>query len=394
MAFVTESFLPTMNGVTNSVLRVLDHLDARGHDAIVICPGPAPESYLDFPVREVTSLKVWHFPLGMPTAHVAQTLEDFDPDIVHVAAPVVLGGIALTACHRLDLPNVAIYQTDLAGFATHHGWPKAASRILWDWARQLHEMADLTLAPSTASVADLKAHGVPRVDLWARGVDTVRFTPSRRTGAGARALRQRIDPSGGNVVVGYVGRLFPEKRVERLAALAGLPGIRVALVGDGPSRGTVERAYEVAGLDATFLGHLGGSDLADAYAAFDVFVHTGTEETFGQTLQEAMATRLPVIAPAAGGPKDIVRDGETGYLYEPESDAELRRRVAEVAGDAALRERMGEAGRRAVQSRSWEAVCDQLLGHYERAIAEHHAIPRREAIDLGGLAAATLALRL
>ncbi|MGF1661021.1 MAG: glycosyltransferase family 4 protein [Kineosporiaceae bacterium] len=393
VAVVTESFLPTMNGVTNSVLRVLDHLDARGHEAIVVCPGPAPESYLDFPVREVTSLKVWHFPLGMPTAHVAQTLEDFEPDVAHVASPVVLGGIALAACQRLDVPTVSIYQSDIAGFALHHGLPRAASRVLWDWARQLHEMADLTLAPSNASVADLRAHGVPRVELWGRGVDTVRFTPARREGAARAAVRRRIDPEGEDVVIGYVGRLFPEKRVERLAALAGVPGVRLAIVGDGPSRGSVERALAVDGLRTTFLGMLGGDELADAYAAFDVFVHTGTEETFGQTLQEAMATRLPVVAPGAGGPVDIVRHGETGYLYSPEDDGDLRRRVVELAGDPVLRERMGEAARRVVLTRSWEAVCDQLLGYYQRAMAEHAATDRRQAIDLGGLAAATLSLR-
>ena len=400
VAVVTESFLPTMNGVTNSVMRVLDYLDARGHDAIVICPGPAPEAYLDFPVREVASLKVWHFPLGLPTAHVAQTLEDFDPDVAHVASPVVLGGIALAACQRLDVPTVAIYQTDVAGFAAHHGLPRAASRILWDWARQLHEMADITLAPSTSAVADLRSHGVPRVDLWGRGVDTVRFTPSRRDGAGARAMRRRIVGGPGasegadkDVVVGYVGRLFPEKRVERLAALAGVPGVRLAIVGDGPSRGSIEKALSVDGLRTSYLGMLGGDDLADAYAAFDVFVHTGTEETFGQTLQEAMATRMPVVAPDSGGPRDIVRHGETGYLYEPEDDGDLRRRIAEVAADPALRERMGEAGRRAVLARSWDAVCDQLFEYYDRAMREHAATERRQAIDLGGLAAATLSLR-
>jgi phosphatidylinositol alpha 1,6-mannosyltransferase len=393
VAIVTESFLPTMNGVTNSVLRVLDHLDARGHDALVVCPGPAPDSYLDFQVREVASLKVWHFPLGLPTAHVAQTLEDFDPDVVHVASPVVLGGIALTACERLDLPSVAVYQTDLAGFALHHGLPRAASRILWDWARQLHEMADITLAPSTASMAELRAHGVPRVELWGRGVDTVRFRPDRRGGSGAEAVRNRLDPGRDRVVVGYVGRLFPEKRVERLTALSGLPGLHVAVVGDGPSRAPVERALSIAGVPATLLGHLGGDTLADAYAAFDLFVHTGTEETFGQTLQEAMATGLAVVAPAAGGPKDIVRHGVTGYLYGPEDDADLRRRVAELAADPALRARMGEAGLAAVRPRSWEALCDQLLAYYGRAIEDHATTPRRQTIDLGGLAAASLAMR-
>ncbi len=390
VAIVTESFLPTVNGVTNSVLRVLEHLALRGHDAMVICPGPAPPSYADFPVREVAAFKFFKFNLGMPTAHVQQALADFGPDVVHSAGPFLLGGLGLLGAQRLDIPTVAIYQTDMAGFAAHHGF-RAASKGLWDWARQLHEMADLTLAPSKSALNDLIAHGVPRVALWGRGVDTVQFHPSRRDSPGSRELRARLSPDG-EVVVGYVGRMFPEKRVERLAILGGLPGIRVAIVGDGPTRAPTERAFAAAGLPSTFLGHLEGTDLADAYAAFDIFIHTGTEETFGQTLQEAMATHLPVIAPAAGGPRDIVLHGETGFLYSPEDDQDLRAKVEELIADRDLRQRMGEAGRRAVLPRSWEAVCDELLDHYGTAIAQHDYTQRRQHIDIGGLAAAALSL--
>ncbi len=391
VAIVTESFLPTVNGVTNSVLRVLEHLALRGHDALVICPGPAPRSYLDFPVREVTAFKFFKFNVGMPTAHVQQALEEFDADVVHIAGPFLLGGYGLVAAQRLDLPTVAIYQTDMAGFAAHHGF-RAAANGLWMWARQLHEMADLTLAPSRSALQDLDAHDVPRIALWGRGVDTVRFAPGRRDSPGSRRLRDLLSPEG-EVVIGYVGRLFPEKRVERLAALGGLEGIRVVIVGDGPSRSSTERALSQAGVAATFLGHLDGDRLAEAYAAFDVFVHTGTEETFGQTLQEAMATCLPVVAPAAGGPKDIVLDGETGFLYSPEDDGDLRRAVAEVAASSSMRTRMGEAGRRLVLPRSWEAVCDELLDHYGTAIEQHPYTARRQSIDIAGLAAAALSLR-
>jgi phosphatidylinositol alpha 1,6-mannosyltransferase len=388
VAVVAESFLPTVNGVTNSVCRVLEHLERRGHEGLVICPGPAPESYASAPVREVTAFSYRQFPVGLPTAHVQQALEDFSPDVVHVAAPFVLGAYGLTACERLDLPTVAVYQTDMAGFAARHGF-KMASRGVWRWLRRVHEMSDMTLAPSRAAMADLRAHQVPRVRLWGRGVDTQLFRPSRRDGEAARALRARLGGDG-EVLVGYVGRLFPEKRVERLGALAGIPGVRVVLGGDGPSRASLERLFADRGLPATFLGHLDGDDLADAYAALDVFVHTGTEETFGQTLQEAMASRLPVVAPDVGGPRDIVQHGVTGFRYGGEDDAALRRQVASLVADAGLRERMGEAGRRAVLSRSWEAVCDQLLAYYEEARAAHPTTPRRQVLDLSTVAGADL----
>lgn len=391
VAVVAESFLPTVNGVTNSVCRVLEHLERHGHEGLVICPGPAPESYAGAPVREVTAFSYRQFPVGLPTAHVTQALAEFEPDVVHVAAPFVLGAYGLTACERLDLPTVAVYQTDMAGFAARHGF-KMASRGVWRWVRRVHEMADMTLAPSRAAAADLRAHQVPRVRLWGRGVDTELFAPARRDSASARALRERLAPDN-EVLVGYIGRLFPEKRVERLVALAGLPGVRLVVGGDGPSRAGLERQLAEAGLHATFLGHLDGEALADAYAALDVFVHTGTEETFGQTLQEAMASRLPVVAPDVGGPRDIVQHGVTGYRYGGEDDGAMRRQVAVLVRDASLREKMGEAGRRAVLNRSWDAVCNQLLGHYDEARRMHPTTPRRTVLDLSTVSGSDLFAR-
>jgi phosphatidylinositol alpha 1,6-mannosyltransferase len=123
------------------------------------------------------------------------------------------------------------------------------------------------------------------------------------------------------------------------------------------------------GMPVSYLGALGGIALAEAYGAFDLFVHPGTEETFGQTLQEAHASGLPVIAPRAGGPIDLVESGVDGYLYEPDDDLGLRELVRRLASDSRMRHRMGEAGRRAVLGRSWASVCEELLGHYGSVIS-------------------------
>jgi phosphatidylinositol alpha 1,6-mannosyltransferase len=169
------------------------------------------------------------------------------------------------------------------------------------------------------------------------------------------------------MIVGYVGRIAPEKQVERMAALRGLPGVRLAIVGDGPSLPMAKRA--LSGMPVTWLGKLTGEDLAAAYASFDVFLHTGTEETFGQTVQEAHASGIPVIAPRAGGPIDLVDHGTNGYLFDPAEDAQVRAFVEAFSLDETLRARMGEAGRRAVLGRSWDSVCTELVAHYEDAIA-------------------------
>jgi phosphatidylinositol alpha 1,6-mannosyltransferase len=363
VGIVTESFLPQVNGVTNSVLRVVEHLGARGHEALVVAPGIAgPDRYLHAEVRRVRAVDlpvISSLPIGMPSPKVYAALADFAPDVVHLASPFVLGAAGLRAARRLGVPTVAVYQTDVAGFAASYGLRHGA-RAAWRWIRRLHSLADRTLAPSLASVGALTEHGVPRVHRWARGVDTDLFAPWRADSG----LRETLAPDG-ELLVGYVGRLAPEKQVHRLAALHGMPGVRVVVVGDGPG----EDALRTALPDAAFLGFRTGAALAAAYASLDVFVHTGPHETFCQAAQEALASGLPVIAPNAGGPRDLVEQGRTGFLIEPHDDerfgAELVSTVDFLRNELARR-RIGAAARESVLGRTWPAVCDELIGHYDQ----------------------------
>ncbi|MFC5992600.1 glycosyltransferase family 4 protein [Pseudonocardia hispaniensis] len=374
VAIVSECFLPVVNGVTNSVLQVLTHLTAAGHQVLIIAPGTEEAtSYNGVPVVRVPAFDlpvVNSMPVGVPTRRVLTALRRFVPDVVHLAAPFVVGARGLAAARRLGVPTVAVYQTDVAGFAASYGLGLTA-RAAWRWTCRLHCHAHRTLAPSSWAADALRARGVPRVYQWARGVDTRRFTPARRS---AR-LRAELAP-GGEVLVGYVGRLAPEKQVERLAALAGMPGIRMVVVGAGPSQQRLRTLLP----GATFLGFRGGDELAEIYASLDVFVHTGPSETFCQAVQEALASGLPVVAPDAGGPRDLVLPGRTGWLVPPRpdgaepgdptaeaADAALRAAVASLR-DPARRARFGAAARRSVLHRTWSTVCDELLGHYAEVI--------------------------
>ncbi|WP_440708455.1 glycosyltransferase family 4 protein [Herbiconiux sp. YIM B11900] len=367
VAVVSESFLPTVNGVTGSVCKVLDHLADTGHEAIVIAPAAgSPASYRGFPVYQVPAVAYRQFPVGIPNAQVARLLARFQPDVLHAASPFLLGAQAIAAANRLGVPSVAIFQTDVAGYARRNRLG-SASKFAWRFVRWIHDGADLTLVPSSASQHDLEKAGVQRIARWGRGVDLERYHPNHRARPTAQALHALLSRDGRDAVVGYVGRVAPEKGLERLAALRGMKGMQLAIVGDGPSDDSIRSLLH--GMPATFLGRLSGADLADAYAAFDVFVHTGTEETFGQTLQEAHAAGLPVIAPAAGGPIDLVRHGENGYLFDPADADDFRMRVGSLVGDPALRLRMGETGRRTVIGTSWSSVCEELMGHYRSVIA-------------------------
>jgi phosphatidylinositol alpha 1,6-mannosyltransferase len=296
--------------------------------------------------------------VALPSRRLAATLVEHRADVVHLASPFVLGVRGMAAAARLGIPAVAVYQTDLAGYVrTYMGAGEAAA---WRRIRSVHGACDLTLAPSSAALRDLETHGVPRVELWPRGVDTERFRPDRRD----EALRRELAPNG-EVIVGYVGRLAPEKQVELLSGVCALEGVRVVIVGDGPSRPGLEQALP----GAVFLGRRTGDDLARVFASFDVFAHTGPFETFCQTVQEAMASGLPVVAPAAGGPLDLVAHGRTGLLVPPRDASAVRDAVRSLAADAGLRTPFGAAGRATVEGRTWAAVGDQLIGHYAKVLA-------------------------
>ena len=306
IGIITESFPPDVNGVAHSVVQVAEHLLARGHQPLVIAPEPARGTPAfagspGYPVMRARSVPLpGHrgaarigLDAGPRPAAIRRWLNGHQADLVHLASPFVLGARGGMVARQLGLPTVAIYQTDVPGYARAYHCGRAAEALAWRWVRRIHNGAARTLAPSTVSAQRLREHGVERVWMWGRGVDCERFRPSARS----EELRRELAP-GGEVLVGYVGRLASEKQLDLLASVAGLPGARLVIVGSGPAEARLRRLMPAA----LFLGQHRGEQLARIYASLDVFVHSGCHETFGQTIQEAAASGLPVVAPAAGGP--------------------------------------------------------------------------------------------
>ena len=359
---VAESFLPQINGVTNSVRRVLEHLDNENHIARVLAP-TGPETYAGFPIVKVRGAQlpfIKDFRVGLETQRrLRSAMTRFAPDVVHIASPASLGYQALRAARDLDIPTVAIYQTDLVGFADRYGipgGPGAMARL----TRRIHKDADLTLAPSSASIDQLNELGISNVARWGRGVDLELFSPTKAS----ESLRQQLAPNG-EKLVGYIGRLAPEKELELLGHLEGMPGVRLVVVGEGPEEARLRKLLPTA----AFLGLLHGEELATAYATLDVFVHTGRHETFCQAAQEALASGVPVVAPRSGGPIDVVDDG-AGFLYTAGVGEEIVEYVRSLVEQPMLRRRMALHARRSVSNRSWAGVNGLLVDYYREVIAE------------------------
>ncbi len=370
IAIITESFAPDLNGVANCVLHMAEHLVHRGHQPLIVAPEPGgshPAGPFPYPVERVPSMSLPGYPgfrLGLPSRAVPSALARHGTELVHLASPVFLGATGSTVARHLGLPAIAVYQTDIPAYARAYGWHGAGEAAAWRWLRRIHNAAERTLVPSTAALTQLRAHGFERMWLWGRGVDLARFLPGKRSAG----LRRQL-AAGGEVLAGYVGRLATEKRVDLLAPVAELPGVRLVVVGGGPAAAALRERMP----SAIFLGEQRGEQLARTYASLDVFVHSGPHETFGQTLQEAAASGVPVVAPAAGGPLDLVDHGVTGFLVPPGDAPALAAAVARLAADPGLRAQQGRAARQKVLTRDWPAIGDALIGHYEAVLGPARA---------------------
>lgn len=364
VSIVTESFLPQINGVTNSVLRILETFKQREIDAMVIAPTSETTHHLGFAVHTVPSVEIKGFPVGIPSPTVSKALDEFRPDLVHLAAPFWLGSHALDWSRRNSVPSVAVYQTDIAGYCSRYGLDFARP-LVERFTASIHAPASISLAPTAEGAKRLKELGVENVAVWGRGIDTDLFHPERRDLAEVQVLRNQIAPNS-ELVVGFVGRLAPEKQIERLLEVADLPDVKLLIVGDGPERARLEKLF--APFNSYFAGFQTGIALANHYAAIDIFVHCGTEETFGQTIQEAKASGLAVVAPDRGGPKYLIEHGVTGLLVDPENIGGYRDAVSKLR-DNGLRTEISKSARESVLENTWARNNSALLELYRQVIA-------------------------
>ncbi|HZC72623.1 MAG TPA: glycosyltransferase family 1 protein [Jatrophihabitans sp.] len=363
VALFAETFTPAVNGVVNSVRQVADRLARRGHQPVVVAPSGQTYRLASGHEIEVVTVPSMAVPgyrelaVARPTADVAAILRTLGPDVVHLASPAVLGWLGVQAAAELDIPAVAIFQTDLSAFARRYHL-SIGTGLVWARLRRIHNAADLTLVPSSATAYQLRSQGIGPLALWARGVDRELFHPVRRDEAWRRSL------PGHGLVVGFVGRLAPEKRVELLAPTSKLRDVRLVVVGDGPRRKALHRLMP----DAVFTGQLTGPDLGRAMASLDLLVHPGADETFCQVVQEALCAGVPVIATASGGPLDLVRHGENGLLWAGDDPDVLAAQVAVLRDDPIALTRIAVKARPSVVHRTWERVTDELLSHYHAVL--------------------------
>jgi glycosyltransferase involved in cell wall biosynthesis len=371
ISFVTDTYLPEVNGVTTVVAAMRQGLRSRGHTVQVLAPeyplpGPDDDGVIrrpSIPCPGYSAVRL-SSPFG---ADVTRALDRFAPDLIHVVTEGPLGAVGRRYALRQGRPLVTSFHTD---------FPRYAARYLGEWAvgpaqrylRAFHEPAALTQTPSEATRGELAALGVTRVVVWGRGVDSHHFTPARRD-----AMRRAALGVGRKTVVLHVGRLAVEKDPNTLITAFTAARDRLGdeavywVAGDGPRGDLVRRALPFA----RHLGFLERDVLADLYADADLFVFPSPTETCGLVALEAMASGLPVVSADLGGVLENVRHGINGVIVPAGDGDAFARAVVQLVRQRPQREVMAQAARAFAVARDWGNELDALGPMYSRAVDLH-----------------------
>jgi len=371
IAFFTETFLPKVDGIVTRLCHTVAHLQKDGHQVIVFSPDGGITEYKGAQVHGVSAFPLPLYPelkLALPRPSIGDALNRFQPDLVHIVNPAVLGlaGLLFSKVHRI--PLVASYHTHLPHYLKYYGLGMFEG-VLWELLKAGHNQALLNLCTSNAMVEELGEQGIERLALWQRGVDIETFQPDLAS-AEMRMLLSQGHPDAPLLL--YVGRLSAEKEIDRIKLiLNAMPKARLALVGDGPHRQGLEKHF--AGTQTYFAGYMSGQTLASAFASADCFMFPSRTETLGLVLLEAMAAGCPVVAARSGGITDIVEDGVNGYLFNPSDDQDFIQATQRLLNNAQERETIRCHARAEAERWGWAAATRQLQGYYQSVLEQKTA---------------------
>ncbi|MFQ5563123.1 MAG: glycosyltransferase family 4 protein [Parvularculaceae bacterium] len=371
MALFTGNYNYVMDGPARTLNMLVDFLGRRGHEAVVFAPtGKKPVLEHAGTLISVPSVPFpgrGEYRLGVAVPGSARkTLERLKPDIIHIAAPDILGLTALRYARKRNIPVVASFHTRFDAYPRYYKM-RWLEKPITRYLQYFYRRCEHVYAPSPSMAAALRADGIGRdVRLWTRGVDSDLFNPGKRDFEWRRAQGFADD----DVVGAFVGRLVLEKGIEVFAdAFAQLvesrPNARALIVGDGPERARFAQSLP----GGVFTGYVQGDELARAYASADIFFNPSITETFGNVTLEAMASGIPSVCAKAAGSISLIEHGRTGFVCAPEEGAAgyadaLRR----LASDPDLRARIGADARSKSLEFNWDTVLDALVDHYQEAI--------------------------
>ena len=328
IAFFTDTFLPQVNGVSNTLMQYSRYLTQRGIAHVFYTPAYKDHKADDgtYPVVRFPSVPFALYPqvrLALPAqASLRRHLQAFQPDVVHIVTEFGMGLAGLKAARQMNLPIVMSYHTNFDQYLSHYGLT-LLEEPLWQYMRWFHSFAHKTFCPSDNTLHKLTFRGIENLAVWSRGIDHTRFSPEFRSAA----LRRKLGAEG-KLLYLYVGRISAEKGIDvyadsiRAFNKRHKNEARFVFTGDGPFLPSL-KAMNIG--NAVFTGTLRGRALSEIYASCDVFVFPSDNETFGNVMLEAMASGTPGICVDAGGLKDFTAHGENALCLRAAQCPRARR---------------------------------------------------------------------
>lgn len=353
IAIFSDTYFPQVNGVSIILGKMKEYMDMKGIEYVYFVPGDTVEPG----VFSCGGRKFPFYPELLVTvpryARIERILDEFKPDLVHVATEFTLGRKGMKYARRRSLPLTSTYHTNFVQYLGYYGFP-FLERPAWGYLSRFHSRCDINFCPSLNTLGLLEKHGISSLRHCPHGIDSGLFNPAYRS----EFLRKRYLPGGKGIILLYVGRMAPEKDLEVLMEAARLLNqcglsYRLLMVGDGPSR----RKLEDRGIDNVFFcGYLRGQDLYDLYASADMFVFPSVTETFGNVVLEAMASGLPVVATLAGGVEDNLLHGRNGLAFRSGDGKDMADKIKMMMKDGDLRQTLARGALEYARARSWDGI--------------------------------------
>jgi len=371
IAYFTESLPPLTDGVSRTLSNLRETLESANIEYIFYSPFRSENPEWGDKVYKILSVP---FPLykryrfSLPIFHdLKYSLDKFQPDIIHVCSPFFSGLSAYNYAKERNIPIVNSFHTRFVSYCEYYGYGWAEP-YCWRYLRWFYNRGNMTFVPSLATIRELSEKGFNNLKLWARGIDINQFSPAYAD----RALKEKWSPNGWPVAI-FVGRLVAEKDVEILLQAHSIlkkrnVNYQLVLVGGGPYKHKIETSMP----DIILQGHLEGEALSRAYASADLFVFPSTTESFGNVIQEAAASGLPSIGAAEGGVKDLISDGETGFLARPRDAEDFANKMEKVLLNTRLRNSMATEALKTIANKSWDNINRGLIDDYKKVIAEYN----------------------
>ena len=346
MALFSGNYNYVRDGANQALNRLVGYLLRQGVHVRVYSPTvehpafPPTGDLIGVPAVAIPGRSEYRLPIALPP-RVRKDLAEFNPNVVHVSSPDIVGHRAVTWARKNKIAAVASVHTRFDTYLAYYHL-QALEPLARDIMRRFYHRCEVVMAPAESTALILRAQRMNRdIAIWTRGIDRDQFNPERRD----MAWRRSVGIADDEMVIAFLGRVVMEKGLDvfsdAIHAFAPL-GLRhrVLVIGEGPARPWFEQQLP----QGIFVGLLTGNDLARALASSDVFLNPSITEAFGNVTLEAMACALPVIAAEATGATNLVRPGVTGTLVDGTEPEEFAEALAAYARDPELRRRHGGGG--------------------------------------------------